>query len=257
MKSTDKIAIKEIVNRSLDQAEKHWRNGGHQLIAESSVVLESLSKSAMDSAPSRIPGYEIVEDGETIVDEFIAIVADMRGSTKHMLNADNDSTLEGIQRVFYETSALLPALEKTINIYHGGVTEYLGDGVLGFFRRDENAPHQAIYDAHDAAKDCLSTTLDIVNEALERRYGLRPLVIGVGMALSKALISLSGNDGIKHPKAYGECVFRATKLSGGQNVVLIDQRLREAWPKKEGGTLSFMKSDIGKGGVTGFKIIKK
>lgn len=257
MNNMEKIAIKELVYNSLDQAEKHWRKGGYKLIAESSVGIESFNKSAMDSAPTRIPGYEIVEDGETIVDEFIAIVADMRGSTKHMLNADNSTRLDGIQRVFYETSALLPALEKTINIYNGGVTEYLGDGVLGFFKRDKDKPEQAIYDAHNAAKDCLSTTLDIVNEALERRYGLQPLVIGVGMALSKALISLSGIEGIKHPKAYGECVFRATKLSGGQNVVLVDERLRDAWPKKKGGSLSFKKSEIGKGGVTGFKIIKK
>ncbi|EOV1644076.1 hypothetical protein [Yersinia enterocolitica] len=257
MNNKDITAIKELVDRSLDQAEKHWRKGGYQLIAKSSVGMDSFSDSAMDAAPSRIPGYEIVEDGDTIVDEFIAIVADMRGSTKHMLNADNNSNLEGIQRVFYETSALLPALEKTINIYNGGVTEYLGDGVLGFFKRYENNPDKAIYDAHDAAMDCLSTTLDIVNKALETRYGLPPLVIGVGMALSKALISLSGIDGVKHPKAYGECVFRATKLSGGQNVVLIDQRLKNAWPTKKGGILSFIKSGIAKDGVDGFKIIRK
>jgi len=257
MNSSDILDIRMLVNRSLDHAEKHWRKGGHHLIAESASGNEALNKSAMDAAVSRIPGYEIVEDGETIVDEFIAIVIDMRGSTKHMLNADKSSSLEGIQRVFYETSALLPALEKTINIYSGGVTEYLGDGVLGFFKRDEAKPEKAIYNAHDAAKSCLSTTLEIVNESLKIRYGLPPLVIGVGMALSKALISLSGIDGVKHPKAYGECVFRATKLSGGQNVVLIDQRLRDAWPKTQGGTLSFMKSEVAKDGVTGFKLIRK
>lgn len=257
MNKNDISIIQALVNRSLTQAEMHWKNGGHQLIAESIVATESLSKNAMDSAPSRIPGYDVIEDGETIIDEFIAIVADMRNSTKHMLNADNSSKLDGIQRVFYETSALLPALEKTINIYNGGVTEYLGDGVLGFFKRSEDCPEQAIYDAHNAAKDCLSTTLNIVNNELNTRYGLPPLVIGIGMALSKALISLSGVDGFKHPKAYGECVFRATKLSGGQNVILIDQRLKMAWPKKTGGTLSFTQSDVAKGGVTGFKIIRK
>ncbi|HGU6622672.1 TPA: adenylate/guanylate cyclase [Citrobacter amalonaticus] len=257
MKDNDIDSIKDLVNRSLDQAERHWRNGGYKLIAESSLGMESFSKSAMDAAPSRIPGYEFIMDGETIVDEFIAIVIDMRGSTKHLLNADNSTALEGIQRVFYETSALLPAVEKTINIYNGGITEYLGDGVLGFFKRDKDNPDKAIYNAHDAAKDCLNTTLNLVNAALETRYGLTPLVIGVGMALSKALISLSGIDGVKHPKAYGECVFRATKLSGGQNIVLVDERLKNAWPKKRGGVLKFMKSEIGKGGVTGFKIIKK
>lgn len=257
MNDNDITAIKKLVNDSLDQAEKHWRKGGDQLIAESSLGLESAALNAMDAAPSRIPGYEVVEDGETIVDEFIAIVVDMRGSTDHMLNADKGCALEGIQRVFYETSALLPALEKTINIYKGGVTEYLGDGVLGFFKRNENNPDQAIYDAHSAAKSCISTTLDIVNEILGFRYGLTPLVIGVGMALSKALISLSGINGFKHPKAYGECVFRATKLSGGQNVVLVDERLKNAWPTTKGGKLSFTQSAVAKGGIAGFKIISK
>lgn len=257
MKDNDINSIKDLINRSLDKAERHWRKGGYKLVAESRHGMESFSKNAMDSAPSRIPGYELIMDGETIVDEFIAIVVDMRGSTKHLLNADKSTSLDGIQRVFYETSALLPAIEKTINLYNGGVTEYLGDGVLGFFKRDDNDPNKAIYNAHDAAKDCLNTTLNLVNEALETRYGLSPLVIGVGMALSKALISLSGIDGVKHPKAYGECVFRATKLSGGQNIVLVDERLKNAWPTKKGGVLTFMKSEIGKGGVTGFKIIKK
>lgn len=257
MNDNDIALIKKLVKDSLDQAEKHWRDGGYQLIAESSLSVESASLNAMDSAPSRIPGYEIVKDGETIVDEFIAIVIDMRGSTDHLLNADNNCSLDGIQRVFYETSALLPALEKTINVYNGGVTEYLGDGVLGFFKRDEDDPKKAIYNAYDAAKSCLSITLDIVNKELKERYNLIPLVIGVGMALSKALISLSGINGLKHPKAYGECVFRATKLSGGQNTVLVDERLKAAWPKSSGGMLSFSRSSVAKGGVTGFKIIKK
>lgn len=137
MDNQQRRIIVDLVERSLNQAESHWRNGGYKLITESTRRdgTEALNKSTMDSAPSKIPGHEIVQEGETIVDDFIAIVADMRNSTDHMLTASRSVKLEGIQRVFYETSALLPALEKTINIHHGGVTEYLGDGVLGFLKR--------------------------------------------------------------------------------------------------------------------------
>ncbi|MGK3224647.1 adenylate/guanylate cyclase [Enterobacter soli] len=254
MNSEQSSIISNLVDRSLNQAEYHWRNGGYKLIAESRVSTEALNKSAMDSAASQIPGHEIVKEGETIVDDFIAIVADMRNSTDHMLTASSSIELDGIQRVFYETSALLPALEKTINIYKGGVTEYLGDGVLGFFKKDEKNPEQYIYDAHNAAKDCLNNSLEIVNAALASRYALPPLKIGIGLALSKALVSLSGIEGARHAKAYGECVFRATKLSGGNNIILIDSNLRVAWPSSKGGKLSFVLSEIGKGGVQGYRI---
>ncbi|HDU3661299.1 TPA: adenylate/guanylate cyclase domain-containing protein [Klebsiella pneumoniae subsp. pneumoniae] len=254
MNSEQISIISNLVESALNQAEYHWRNGGYKLIAESRTGTEALNKSAMDTAVSQIPGHEIVKEGETIVDDFIAIVADMRNSTNHMLNASSSIELDGIQRVFYETSALLPALEKTINIYKGGVTEYLGDGVLGFFKKDKENPEQYIYDAHNAAKDCLKKSLEIVNSALSYRYNLPPLKIGIGLALSKALVSLSGIEGSRHAKAYGECVFRATKLSGGNNVILIDNNLRVAWPSSKGGKLSFVLSDIGKGGVQGYRI---
>ncbi|ATM77659.1 adenylate/guanylate cyclase [Serratia fonticola] len=256
MDNQQRTIIVDLVERSLNQAEHHWRNGGYKLITESArrTGIEALNKSAMDSASSKIPGHEIVQEGETIVDDFIAIVADMRNSTDHMLTASSSIKLEGIQRVFYETSALLPALEKTINIHRGGVTEYLGDGVLGFFKKDKEKPEQYIYDAHYAANDCLNNALEIVNAAIGEKYGLPPLKIGIGLALSKALVSLSGIEGARHAKAYGECVFRATKLSGGNNIILIDSNLKMAWPSSKGGTLRFVLSDIGKGGVQGYRI---
>lgn len=256
MNNQQRAVILNLVKNALDEAELHWRNGGYKLTTENNyrTGVEALNKSTIDSAPSKIPGHEIVQEGETIVDDFIAIVADMRNSTEHLLNASNSIELDGIQRVFYETSALLPALEKTINIHHGGVTEYLGDGVLGFFKKDKEKPEQYIYDAYHAANDCLNNALEIVNEVLEERHGLPPLKIGIGLALSKALVSLSGIKGAKHAKAYGECVFRATKLSGGNNIILIDSNLKVAWPSSKGGTLKFTLSNIGKGDVIGYRI---
>jgi len=46
------------------------------------------------------------------------------------------SKVSQLQRIFYETSALLPAMAKLIFFENGSVTEYLGDGVLGLFTRE-------------------------------------------------------------------------------------------------------------------------
>lgn len=42
-----------------------------------------------------------------------------------------------------------------------------------------------------------------------------PLKIGIGLAMSKAIVSLTGLSDNHHPKAFGECVFRAIKRSVG------------------------------------------
>jgi hypothetical protein len=236
----EEIQVRILVNDSLDKAERHWENGAHQLSEARSFGLESVNKS-MDAEPSKIPGHTIVQDDETVIDEFIAYVADMRDSSKHLMCeiSSKHSKVSRLQRVFYETSALLPALALTISFEEGNVTEYLGDGVLALFKVDSNDKSKAIYAAHEAAKNAVGQTRNVVNEILNERYNLPKLDLGVGLAMSKTLVSLVGLDGDKHPKAFGECVFRATKLSGGKNQIITDEMVKGTWPTTKGGTLSF------------------
>jgi class 3 adenylate cyclase len=254
----NKISL--LISRSLDLAERHWENGGYKLMLEGLKSNEERSdviKSyAQDEAISKIPGYEIVKANETVVDDFIAIVVDMRNSTQHLMCATGKhrGNISELQRVFYETSALLPALEATINLDKGSVTEYLGDGVLAFFQCDKEKPEQAIYDAHNAAKNCLNITRHLVNDALQERYNLEPMDIGIGLAKSQAIISLAGLQSSPHPKAFGKCVFRATKLSSGTNIIYIDEALEAAWPTQKGGTLKFVKKESLVKGVTAYMI---
>ncbi|MBH0050676.1 hypothetical protein [Pseudoalteromonas sp. SWYJZ19] len=243
--SAQKIQVRNLVNYSLDKAENHWKNGAYQLFEGRSISFESYNKS-MDSEPSKIPGHSVVHDDVTVIDEFIAYVADMRDSSKHLMceiSAKN-SKVSRLQRVFYETSALLPALALTINFNNGKVTEYLGDGVLALFKVDPEDKSKAIYAAHEAAKNAVGQTRDIVNEILEERYSLPKIDLGVGLAMSKALITLVGLEGEKHPKAFGECVFRATKLSGGRNQIITDEIVKSTWPTVKGGTLVFRQKRI-------------
>lgn len=161
----------------------------------------------------------------------------MRDSSKHLLCDLKQSAhypkVTMLKRVYFETSALLPALAYTINYYKGSVTEYLGDGVLALFKIDEHSQSETILEAYRCAKDCVNECREIVNDELFHRYRLPPLNIGVGLAYSKALVGLIGLEGHKHPKAFGECVFRASKISNQHNIICVDERLHNLWPKSE------------------------
>ncbi|WP_370215291.1 hypothetical protein [Idiomarina sp.] len=252
-----KARVLKEINSSLDKAEKHWRQGGYELVQEQKAQLESYNK-AFDSAPSNIPEHPFVQDEETVIDQFIALVADMRNSSDHLMceiSYKSGAQVSGLERVFYETSALLPALALTIGFQGGGVTEYLGDGVLSLFKVDENGKKEAIYKSYRAANNVIGDSRDIVNQVLEERYGLPPIDIGVGLAMSKTIVKLVGVDGNKHPKAFGECVFRATKLSGGCNKIKIDERVWGEWPSSKGGRLKFKRLKHSK--VQGYVIESK
>ncbi len=259
MNDENKIILRQLIRESLNNAERVWKNEGSQLTAANECFdSESHRITKSESVPSFIPGYPIVHTDTNEVATFIALVADMRNSSQHLLCdiSQKHAKVSMLQRVYYETSALLPALAKTISFENGAVTEYLGDGVLAFFKVDDTDPSESIYAAHRAARNCIQACRDIVNEELNSRYDLPALDIGVGLATSKALITLVGLEGEKQAKAFGECVFRATKLSNGTNAIYVDEKLEAMWPTSStGGGLQFRRKHVN--GVDGFLIESK
>lgn len=247
-----KIELIQVVRESLDEAENIWNKVGDALVMANS----RLSTYKAESVNTQIPGYPIIEQGQPKVDDFIAIVADMRDSTTHLLQAISQKTasVNQLQRVFYETSALLPSLAKAIGYENGKITEYLGDGILGLFCVNKEDKSETIYAANRAASKCLETVSDVVNPLIAERYSLPPLQIGVGLAYSKAVVTLVGLPNFMQPKVFGECVFRASKLSSGSNEVIIDKVLRDMWPTSKNGTLRFIPKK--KRNVDGFLIQK-
>jgi class 3 adenylate cyclase len=244
-----------LVKESLNKAEEHWDEGGHTLANYSEErFTESYDVKKAESEPSKIPGHSVVQDDKTVIDEFIAFVADIRNSSEHLICARSKkySRVSGVQRVFYETSALLPAIAQTIKFERGNVTEYLGDGVLALFQVDPNNKEEAIYAAHRSAKNTLEDVRKIVNHELNNRYSLPALDIGIGLAMSKTIVTLVGLEGEKHPKAIGECIYRATKLSCGTNRIYIDTQVKSAWPSTTGGRLRFLSRELD--GVNGYLI---
>lgn len=211
--------IRSTVCDALDEAENNWNKVGMQLI-EGNAALE-------DYSTSFIPGHPIVHEGKPIVDEFIAFVVDIRGSTSHLNSINLGSLIEnGFQRIYYESTALLSGMAETISYFGGTVTEFLGDGALALFRIDPENTKSSLIEAINASKTCIDTTLKIVNSELHDRYNLEPLKIGIGLSSGKAMISLVGLKNQRHPKAIGTCVYYASKRSKGHNQVLFDTNVR-------------------------------
>lgn len=253
-----KDEITEVVHENLDKVERVWDEVGSQLVYMCESI--AMDEREFETVNSIIPGHSFVNEGRPTVDTYIALVADMRDSSKHLLHKISERTTDvnQLQRVYFETSALLPALAQTIKYENGVVTEYLGDGVLSLFliedSEDEESRAKVIYAAHRAAKNCLEDSRNIVNEALFDRYNLPPLNMGIGLSMSEALVTLVGLKKEKQAKVIGECVYRATKLSSGTNEIIVDDSIKNAWPQKKGGTLRFVHTS--KRTVDGYIITK-
>jgi class 3 adenylate cyclase len=246
-----------LVATSLNEAEMIWTQCGPEMRKKALAALSESFSAEAQAHPSRIPGHPIVMDGEPKVDQFVAVVVDLRDSSKHLTQAISAkiTPVNQEERLLYETSALLPVAAKLLDTNGGQATEYVGDGVLGLFNVTELGTDDAIYSAHRAAKGCLEACETIINPELERRYNLPAISIGVGMGLSKAIIMPVGYDGFRQPRAIGECVFRATKLCGGRGEIWVDKAVRFSWPTKEGGKLRFRQFQ--KGEMEGFVVEKE
>jgi len=238
--------IEALVACSLDDAEAVWDK--HQPVFEAAsdaAALQRIAKRA-EVVPSRIPGHPFVSSDHSELATYVCLVADMRDSSKHLMIDYSHSipTYTLMKRVYFETAALLPALDQTIRFEDGSVTEYLGDGVLAIFSVDPDDSGPAIRRAYHAAQNCIGDTRAIVNEAISTRYRLPALDLGVGLGFGDAIVQLVGVPSWKHPKVIGPCVYYATKLSGGTNTILVSEHLRYAWPKSKGGGISFSKTKI-------------
>lgn len=234
--------LRVIAVKALNEAEAVWGEVGSKLAALSCANSRALMEKA--GVVTQIPGYPIIEDGPPIVDDFIALVVDMRDSTKHLLQAIKARASQ-LQRVYYETSALLPCLSQCIAWQKGAVTEYLGDGVLAMFKASPNSDN-AIYSAYYAANDCIAVTQSVINPLIRERYQLPNIEIGVGLAYSKAVVTLVGLKTYQQPKVFGECVFRATKLaSKHKTIVVVDKAMRYAWPTSTDGKIKFSPIECG------------
>ncbi|BET95444.1 hypothetical protein [Xenorhabdus taiwanensis] len=174
-----------------------------------------------------IPGYPVLENNKPEVGEFVVFMMDMRNFSSSFKQHPTSSIIEcGLQRVFYETSALIPAIVYTAAQKGGKATELLGDGALILFHIEPNNRVDVINKAYMAGKQCINNTLNHVNAILWNRYKFPPLKIGIGLSYGTAIIKVINVNGY-HPKVIGQCVWEATKLSRGENTIGLSEEIQK------------------------------
>lgn len=226
--------LKVNINTTLDNAEKIWDEVGTEFVFESRLIKGMFSEQKVDTF---IPGFPFIEEGKPKTGNFVALVLDVRDSTTHLTQAIR-AKASLLKRVLYETYAINTMGEFVITKHNGGITEFLGDGFLALFHIEKK---DDVKKSKKAAYECLQA-LNVVNEILKERYDLPPLVIGIGLAYSKAIITIMGTGNNLHPKVLGKCVYKASKIATGQNEVLYDPDLKHFWPSSKGGKLKFVEA---------------
>jgi len=244
--------LRMLAKQSLDEAMVRFGS------VRKDIKLAAALRNASIQTP--IPGYPILDEEFFKVDEFIALMVDMRDSTKHLLELRSGDNICKFERLFYETSTLLPVLARCVAEKNGNVTEYLGDGLLALFHAPLTSNHQVeneiIYSSYRAAKYCIEAVRTIINPILKDIVDIPPLSIGIGIAYSSAIVSVVGlKDGLRVPKVIGECVYRASKLSKEVNEIMVDDVLYGLWPKEKDGQLRFKEKQCGR--IKGYMVSSK
>ncbi|MEA4968085.1 MAG: hypothetical protein VB048_08235 [Bacteroidaceae bacterium] len=234
MEYSSKEKIEKIVITSLIRAEELWEN-----TLEKNKVIASAKETE-----TSIPGHRYLGKDKYKSDCFLAFMLDMRGSTEHLIQAISARTakVSEMQRVFYEVSALLPAMASIIENTDGAVTEYLGDGLLALFQLpfDNKEKREDVCKiSMTVARDCLEALNVAVNPILFARYSLPALKIGIGMSYSQAIITHFGIEPNTQVKVIGRCIYDVSKLSKGENEIAIHEKLEKIYPSGKGGKLSF------------------
>lgn len=245
--------IKEILIAELKKAENIWNDVKDDILEKGTKTFSALNESYI---PSTIPGFPLLKNGEGKVGQFIALVLDTRESSKHLLQAISNKTgVSQLQRVLYENTAINTVGLILVNQNQGSITEFLGDGFLSIFSAMENS---SVYKPKKVADEFLRLLETMINPILKERYDLPELKVGIGIAYSKAIVTVIGFDDDLFPKAIGECVYRASKLSIGLNEILYDDSIKRFWPSSKGGNLSFQeKKHKNSDGVKGYITIKQ
>ena len=229
MTSDERKQLTSAVSDLLDEAEYRY-----------APIRRIMEKAAAEKArPLRTPypGVQYIEIDRAAVKTYIAVVVDIRDSTEHLWS--RFGTMSGVERVYYETSALLPACGVLFGLSGGRIAEYTGDGVIAFFETAEGASSRSLMNVYNRADDALTLTKEIVNPELASRYGIPGIDIGVGLALGKVMVTAIGPAAESRVTAFGQPVFDASKCSKERNRVVIDPSLRKIWPKGEGGKVHF------------------
>lgn len=206
-------------------------------IDKSTELNEQLRK-AISSIPisteAELPGFETkpMKFGKFENREFVALMTDIRKSTD-IINGPNG--LVNMFLIFYIYAGIVA---KIIDKHGGTSTEFLGDGVLNLFDTKEHGRSEALKKSALASWDIMDAREYILNPFFVEN-GLPPINLGIGIDFGITIVTKFGYRNDTDLKAFGKCVYNASKLSKGVNTINASPNAFREWPSGEGGNLRF------------------
>lgn len=222
----------------LNRLAKQYFNLALQHVAQNNDLSDKIRK-AISGIPlneeAEVPGFETrpMKFGKFENREFIAMMTDIRDSTG-IINGQNG--LVNMFLIFYVYAGIVA---KIVDSYDGTSTEYLGDGVLNLFDTKEVSRDEALKRSLRASRDIMEAREEILNP-LFFENGLPQINLGIGIDHGITIVTKFGYRGDTDLKAFGRCVYNASKLSKGINKIKVSAGSKSVWPSAHGGTLQFI-----------------
>ena len=152
----------------------------------------------------------------------------------------------GAEKTFLTMHVYLTALLEVIKFYHGKVIDIMGDGIMAFWggraaREEENMVKAiAVKKAGLCGRDMLAVREKVINEIIDKEDLGAPINIGIGVTFDSVIVTKIGIPNSYDVKAFGDCINVASKYSSKvTNKVKVSKKVKNLWPKSEGGTILF------------------
>jgi class 3 adenylate cyclase len=167
---------------------------------------------------------------------------DLRQSTKRAYKV-------GPRNTFITMHTYLPVVLKVLKSGGGDVFGLRGDGAIAAFgihrqaKEGEECPNEAtekmVLAACVAGEAVVRAVTRVVNPVLTEGRVEAGLRVGVGIDTGQFVATRIGIDGAEEFTAYGDCVNRSSKLSTGQDSVIVSGKASRALPGKPEGRAGF------------------
>lgn len=235
MEQTRQAAIKKLAIQRLEVAYNYLQD---------KKVSDELKKSINEEA--EIPGFETkpMKFGQFVNKEFVAMMTDIRKSTDIINSSD------GTRKMFLIFYAYSAVTANIVDHYGGTSTEFLGDGVINLFDTDKGLD-EAFRNSIRASREILEARTLILNP-LFQNLQLPAIDLGIGIDHGMTIVTRFGHNTDNDLKAFGSCVYNASKLCKGINDIIVSEKSKQFWPSSPSGSLQFSQTFL-KEGLIGYK----
>ncbi len=221
---------------------KHYEQAKKNLI-----IKEERGIFAHSAISDVIPGFkaEKLEFGSYDKENFAVLFVDMRRSTERAQNV-------GPEKTFLTMHIFLTALLEVVEYYHGKVIDIMGDGLMVFWggkearAKDNMVKSIAIQNAGLCGRDMLKVREAVINPIIDCEKLGTPISIGVGVTFDSVIVTKIGTADSYDVKAFGDCINIASHYANEtENKVKVSKKIKNEWPKGEGGTIQFLSTKDG------------